>query len=681
MRNRFVVFYLIVLIGAPSVSGQEDRERFAYTPSAVDEPEIDPLYRKMSPELRRIVRQDWTFIGMQENGQIAVEGARGDANFAGADKMIPDEYFPEESREILVSYAPGQRPTDAEFRERGFVVVDTNTDANLVVVAAVEQPANLAPQTSGVQREDFIDLASMDGAEYVDLNMVFTIPEHEIEDEELVPPLAASSSSELDLVPGVKRTGAHLLPEFQQRSEIVVAVIDTGVDFTHSDLHRNMWVNSTEANGRPGIDDDDNGVVDDIYGASFIANQKSGNPMDDNGHGTHCAGTIGAVANGTGVIGMSQCRLMAVRFLHTRPGGRKPEGELADAIRAIDYARKKNADVISCSWGGFGTVPRLLEEAIGRAKDAGILVVVAAGNDNANIDRRRYSIASSKHENVVAVGSVNRAGGRSEFSNFGPQTVDIAASGGTGGVPDRDDIYSTWLNGGYRYLYGTSMATPHVSGAAALLLSHPRYRNSGFAGIRQLLEVNGTSNQLLANFFRNGRELDVRFAKNDSATQLAAPDKVPPSERKPEAYADSNNPSPNEAPVNFAPASGASDVATKDYYGSAHEFSGTYILKKIRLRIPEKAIIHLSAGSSVAGAAGDETFTTGINIGDVDYDSARRFLSAGRAESYQNITTTLTVTLPAGTHDVKWWVKVRNGGRLLLRGGVSLNAQAFAIRE
>lgn len=246
--------------------------------------------------------------------------------------------------------------------------------------------------------------------------------------------------------------------------EIVVGVIDTGIDYNHPDLHANMWVNEDEIPDN-GIDDDGNGVVDDIYGYNAI--EDSGNPMDDNDHGTHCAGTIGAVGdNGEGVVGVNwNVKLMALKFLSGDGGG-----TLNDAIESINYAiemkkRGVNLKVLSNSWGG-SDYSRALHDAIKEANEAGILFVAAAGNSALNNDNYPHYPSSYDAENVLAVAAISNQDKLASFSNYGVKTVDVAAPG--------VDVYSTVTGGGYEYFSGTSMATPHVAGIAALVLSKDR---------------------------------------------------------------------------------------------------------------------------------------------------------------------------------------------------------------
>lgn len=240
-------------------------------------------------------------------------------------------------------------------------------------------------------------------------------------------------------------------------NDIVVAVIDTGVDHQHPDLIDNMWVNEAEKNGLEGVDDDGNGYVDDVYGYDFA--NKDGDPMDGHSHGTHCAGNIGASHNGTGVMGvMANVKMMGIKFL-TDSGS----GETIDAISSIEYAIKNGADIMSNSWGG-GERSEALKEAIQAANDAGILFVAAAGNSRSDNDARPTYPANYKVENVITVGAMDGKGNRSSFSNYGKETVHVFAPG--------SNIYSTTKNGRYQKMSGTSMATPIVSGVLGLLLAN-----------------------------------------------------------------------------------------------------------------------------------------------------------------------------------------------------------------
>jgi len=233
---------------------------------------------------------------------------------------------------------------------------------------------------------------------------------------------------------------------------VVVAVVDSGVDYSHPDLASNIWTNPGEIAGN-GIDDDGNGYIDDTKGWNFV--DKNNNPMDDNGHGTHCAGTIAAVGNnGIGIAGVTwKCKIMPLKFLNSQGNG-----YISDAIAAILYANQKGVPIISLSWGGLQS--QSLKDAI----DASSAVVVcAAGNTGVNADNNPIYPAAYTSSNVISVAATDYNDKLASFSNYGTQSVDLAAPGVS--------IYSTAPSGGYKFMNGTSMATPYVSGVAALIKS------------------------------------------------------------------------------------------------------------------------------------------------------------------------------------------------------------------
>lgn len=241
--------------------------------------------------------------------------------------------------------------------------------------------------------------------------------------------------------------------------KIVVAVLDTGVDYAHGDLAANMWFRPDNV---PQYTDDELGTFNDEQG--FNATDSIADPMDDNGHGTHCAGIIGAEGdNNEGIAGVNwRVSIMPLKFLSK--GG---FGSTKDAIEAINYAidRKQkgvNIRIISASWGST-QYSKALEDAIRAAGEAGILFVAAAGNDGSSNDSRPHYPSNYDLPNVISVAALDRNDQLASFSNYGTKTVHIAAPG--------KDIPSTWLNDQYREASGTSMATPYVSGVAALMLS------------------------------------------------------------------------------------------------------------------------------------------------------------------------------------------------------------------
>jgi len=247
---------------------------------------------------------------------------------------------------------------------------------------------------------------------------------------------------------------------------VVVAVIDSGVDYTHPDLAANVWTNPREVAG-DGIDNDANGFVDDVRGWDFA--NADADPMDDDGHGTHVSGTIGAVGNNAiGVTGVNwRVSIMGLKFLDA-----EGNGYTSDAVAAVKYATRMRRDfgvnvvAINASWGGE-TRSTALANAIAAAGRAGILFVTAAGNESSNNDRTPSYPANLSDDSVIAVAATNHSNRLAAFSNYGSTTVDLAAPG--------VGILSTVPGGGYASFSGTSMATPYVTGTVALMAAaNPR---------------------------------------------------------------------------------------------------------------------------------------------------------------------------------------------------------------
>lgn len=253
-------------------------------------------------------------------------------------------------------------------------------------------------------------------------------------------------------------------------NDVVIAVIDTGVDRAHGDLQGNMWTNPGEIAGN-GVDDDHNGLIDDVHGWDFGDNDS--NPTDPRGHGTHVAGTIAARGNNAvGVSGVCwNARIMAVKFFPT-----SGPGFTSDAVKCVNYAATMGAKVSNNSWGG-GAYSLALRDAIAQAGQAGSLFVASAGNEAWDNDVMLTYPSSYPLDSIVAVASTDEYERLSYFSNYGATTVDLAAPG--------SNVLSTEPGGSYAYRSGTSMAAPHVTGVVGLLLA----RNSKMtpAEMKQLL--------------------------------------------------------------------------------------------------------------------------------------------------------------------------------------------------
>jgi len=297
-----------------------------------------------------------------------------------------------------------------------------------------------------------------------------------------------------------------------ESTEIIVGVIDTGVDYTHEDLKNNMWTNDAELNGEPGVDDDGNGYIDDIYGIDTINNDSD--PMDDHNHGTHVAGTIGAEGNNNvGVVGVNwKTKIAACKFLSAEGWG-----YTSDAVECINYFNTlkqsgKKVIAINNSWGGGGYSTDLYN-AFSAAKDLNILHVCAAGNSGLDNDSSPSYPASYDLENIIAVAATDSQDQLTWWSNYGKTSVDLAAPG--------NYILSTTPQNTYATFSGTSMATPHVTGAIALAAS--LYPNETYKQMRERVLNNIDPIDSLSDYVATGGRLNVEKMLNDGGTSPTPP--------------------------------------------------------------------------------------------------------------------------------------------------------------
>jgi thermitase len=326
-------------------------------------------------------------------------------------------------------------------------------------------------------------LMQRDDVEYVVENFKLRLPE-DFKHQLFATPDDPQFSNQWNLSK-VRATEAWDLQKGSRK--IVVAVVDTGVDHRHEDLAANIWRNPNEvANG---TDDDGNGLVDDVVGWDFLDNDND--PADvtsdkNPGHGTHCAGIIGAVGNNTkGISGMSQrISIMPLRFI-----GPQGQGDLMAAIKSIDYAISKKANVISASWGASvaESQAKPLIEAVGRADAAGIVFVAAAANDGKNNDTTPMYPANSNFPGVISVAASDPNDAKPDWSNFGKANVSLSSPG--------LKILSTLPDNKYGLLSGTSMATPLVAGLVGLLKSHEvkeGFETLSSVDLKSLLQATGS---------------------------------------------------------------------------------------------------------------------------------------------------------------------------------------------
>jgi thermitase len=304
---------------------------------------------------------------------------------------------------------------------------------------------------------------------------------------------------------GLKKSDAARAWAVSQGSkDTIVAVIDTGIDANHEDLKNNLWVNpgesGTDSKGRNkennGIDDDDNGFIDDVHGWNFVSNN---NHLDDNhGHGTHIAGIIGAEAgNGKGISGISpNVSLMILKYFDPKVPN---TDNLKNTIASIRYAVKMGAHIINYSGGGTD-YSQEEHDAVELADKKGILFVAAAGNERSNSDQAHYYPADYGLKNIISVTAIDPSTEVLSSSNYGVLTVDIAAPG--------QNILSCLPNNSYGLMTGTSQATAFVTGAAALIMSHKNQYFKAAEVKNYILATGDTSSSLIAKT-KTSRQLNL----------------------------------------------------------------------------------------------------------------------------------------------------------------------------
>lgn len=365
-------------------------------------------------------------------------------------------------------------------------------------------------------------------------NSIVTSKTDKVEDE----PSALFNDPAINQAWGLKKSDAARAWSVTKGSRnIVVAVIDTGIDVKHEDLIGNLWNNPGEtgkdSKGRDkatnGIDDDGNGYIDDVYGWNFVSNN---NKFDDNhGHGTHIAGIIGAEAgNGKGISGISpEVSLMILKYYDPKVPG---TDNLKNTVASIKYAVKMGAHIINYSGGGT-EFSQDEHDAILEAEKKGILFVAAAGNERSNSDQHHYYPADYGLKNIISVTAIDPATQVLASSNYGTETVDIAAPG--------QNILSCLPGNSYGYMTGTSQATAFVTGAAALVMAHKQSFKA--EDVKKYILATGDAQTQLATKTKTSRQLNLYKAltildQNVSAsgiiaanTQNMAPFTVDPNEK------------------------------------------------------------------------------------------------------------------------------------------------------
>ena len=347
---------------------------------------------------------------------------------------------------VLVGFSPESTNDEINelLNEIGAGVVEHFSETNMYLIETVEGNINAKNYLSNSELVTFVEFDQVIRAD-------------DISNDPRIGELWGLTGSH-----GVEASSAWAISS--SANEVVVAVIDSGVDVTHPDLAAVIWQNTGEIPDN-GIDDDGNGYIDDINGWDFTTNDNS--PDDGNGHGTHVAGTIAAVRNNNiGITGVADnVKIMALRFLDS-----EGNGYTNNAISALNYAVANGAPISNNSWGGGGYSTSLFN-AIEAADDAGHTFVAAAGNSGRNIDSNPSYPAAYNSSNIISVAAINSSGDLASFSNYGVSNVDIAAPG-VAIVSSISHQYCGQSSGAdcYASLNGTSMASPHVAGVTALIL-------------------------------------------------------------------------------------------------------------------------------------------------------------------------------------------------------------------
>jgi subtilisin family serine protease len=537
-RRSVVITALIGLLASANVVHAQRRVVVKLNPSTVDVAEPS----RLSPALRATVEAQATFIGALSTGDPVIEIP---ANVSPSDATANLEKLPTVMSveniaapifyrldELIVLY--DQSPS-----------LDQKAVADMPVVERSQQGAWVTVRsTNGFDSKELLAIAGAPGVRFVEPNYVYSLLQ--------TPP---SNDTHLTKLWGMNKIGTHRVWPFLNKSNVLVAVLDTGMSVSHEDLTANVWSNPKEK--KDGKDDDKNGFVDDIHGADF--SDKDGDPSDPKcaatapgcAHGTHVAGTVGGVGNnGKGVAGVNwSVKMMAIRMLRPAAPDTNPNAPGSGIAAAIDYAVTNGAKVISNSWGG-GPFSQAIADAITRAEKAGALFVAAAGNGGADLigddnDATPTYPASYTHSNIISVASIDENDKLAASSNFGKTSVDLAAPG--------VGIYSTVLANSYDFKSGTSMATPHVSGAIALVWAHPKFEKLSASEIKKLILDNVRKVDTLKDKTVTGGVLDLAFVPDgQKPSPSGASPAAPPS--NPEKQDPAPSPpkgQPGQKPVNL----------------------------------------------------------------------------------------------------------------------------------
>ena len=461
--------------------------------------------KRLSSELVLVRSAKSHYMGICRDGRAVFEVPAGQEQTMRSMAASVESESPnieERSTRLLISYSnEDNKPSNETLKAAGLQMIQDYENGSFLIV-----------EPRGAVTADAVEALMADSAvAYVAPDYIMSIPQIEASGE-LRPSVADAIPNDpnLNKLWGMKNSGAtKAWPRIHDSANVIVAVIDTGVDYKHPDLKNNMWSRGGQ------------------HGYDFYENDND--PLDEQNHGTHVAGTIAAVGNnGVGVVGVSwKAQIMALRFM-----GPDGSGSTSDAVKCVDWAVDNGAHILCNSWGGPDNSPELTE-AVARAERKGVLFVVAAGNTGGtgnNNDQRPSYPSSLRSANVVSVAAINDKDARGSFSHYGKQSVDIGAPG--------VDILSTVRNNKYDTYSGTSMAAPHVAGAAALVwgntFSTPAQTPAQMTKVRDLIYENARPVAALKDLWGQaaparvpGGVLDISFLSRSPSDDTPPPTESP----------------------------------------------------------------------------------------------------------------------------------------------------------
>ena len=628
-----------------------------------------------------IVNTETRFVGYTEDGSTIFDvpddadwNRDGRVQVLGREYVIEsarEEQVVEQSAELLVSYARRSPPRESDIKDAGFDVVDKYDRGTFWIV----RPSTARNERgNGELPHDEIDtaaiilpadslkkLAETNSVTYVELNYVIQL----VLPDENTPPQTASTFSNGDRLVddaqwrrqwNMRAIGADKAWQRVREGNVIVALLGTGIDYRHTDLARNIWRNPHEVPNK--IDDDGNGIVDDVVGARFTDFQSSGDPLDDHGHGTHSAGTIGAIGNNkVGIAGINwRTRLMAIKCLNEQARGRN-----ADLIRSMYYAIDHQANVICNSWSSAKIVPsRERREALAETEQRGLLVISAAGNRGraepvkGNINWIRSA------PNVLSVAATDFDGRLSSFSNFGPDSIGLAAPG--------ESVVSTARSNGYRYASGTSVAAPHVAGAAALVWA--ANRRFKWDRVKSLLTAHVRRLPSLSDKVATRGMLDISFLGGTSQNSNEPSTTSPP---------------PNESRLNTSQSSSKTDsfAMSQFFYGQAKTIKSDQNLLSATITLTSRMTVRLEADASFTSMKSANTFSTSFSasksLSQQPWAESIRLVTITKPRNYVRGRSEFVVDLPAGTHTIYWRVRVSSSSNsLAVQGGGVMTIEAIS---